>query len=171
MAEEAAEREVVLVHPARDKPVVKATKAVVILLLLGSAGLMVIVTIGGWQALAGLQVVQIGYIIVYLVLAFYCARWNRGVLPVAAALAIVLLILAAVAGPQWFDRDRSGYTQPNMNADLVGLLTLLLIPLQVLLIGFAMRGFGQDWHVEIEEPSDEGYGGSYGPGEPVPGAA
>jgi hypothetical protein len=171
MAEEASERRVELVHPARDKPVVKATKAVVILLLLSTAGLMVIVTVGGWQALAGMQLVQIGYIVVYLVLAFYCARWNRGVLPVAAALAIILLILAAVAGPQWFDRDRAGYTQPNMDANLVGLLTLLVIPLQVLLIAFAMRGFGQDWHVEIEQPIDEGYGGSYGPGEPVPGAA
>jgi presenilin-like A22 family membrane protease len=171
MAEETAEHPVIIDHPARDKPVVRATKAVVVLLLLGSAGLMVVVTFGGWQALAGMQVVQIGYIVVYVVLAFYCARWNRGVLPVAAALGLILLILAAVSGPLWFDRDRVGYTQPNMDANMVGLLTLMVIPLQVLLIAFAMRGFQQDWHVEIERPMDDGYDGSYGPGEPVPGAA
>jgi presenilin-like A22 family membrane protease len=171
MAEDTAEHRVIIEHPARDKVVVKATKAVVVLLLLASAGLMVIVTYGGWQALAGMQVVQIGYIVVYVVLAYFCARWQRGVLPVAAALGLILLILAAVAGPLWFDRDRVGYTQPNMDADMVGFLTLMVIPLQVLLIAFAMRGFQQDWHVEIELPQDDGYGSSYGPGEPAAGTA
>jgi len=28
----------------------------------------------------------------------------------------------------------------------------LLIPLQLLLIGFAMRGFQQAWNVEVERP-------------------
>jgi presenilin-like A22 family membrane protease len=171
MAEDPAERQVTIDHPSRHKAVVKATKTVIVLLLLVSVALMVIVTYGGWQALAGMQVVQIGYIVVYLVLAFFCWRWQRGVLPVAAALGLVLLILAAVAGPQWFDRDGLGYTQPNLDANVVGFLTLLVIPLQILLIAFAMRGFQQDWHVEVERPIDDGYGGSYGPGEPVAGTA
>ena len=42
-------------------------------------------------------------------MAFFVARWNRGVLPVAAALAIIMLIFAAVAGPGWFDRDKAGF--------------------------------------------------------------
>src|SRR4051795_3070899 len=96
-------RDVVIEHPNREKASSKATKAVVILLLLVSVVLMLIVTIGGWDALEGAKPVQVGYILLYLVMAFFVARWNRGVLPVAAALAIILLIFAAVATPEWFD--------------------------------------------------------------------
>jgi len=84
------------------------------------------------------------------VIAFYVARWNRGVLPVAAALAIVLLIFAAVAGPGWFDRDKTGFEDPALDSGLLGLITLLIVPVQLLLIAFAMRGFQQEWNVEVE---------------------
>ena len=86
----------------------------------------------------------------YLIIAFYVARWNRGVLPVAAALAILLLIFAAVAVPGWYDRDHDGFAQPAINAGVLGLITALIIPVQVLLIAFAMRAFGQAWNVEVE---------------------
>ncbi len=43
--------------------------------------------------------VAFGYIIVYAVMAFFVASWNRGVLPVAAALAILFAVVAAVAAP------------------------------------------------------------------------
>jgi hypothetical protein len=145
---------VIISHPNRDKPAVKATKAAVILLLLASAVLMTIVAIGGWSALAGQKPSLIAYTLIYLILAFYAARWNRGVLPVAAALAIILAIFAAVSGPQWFARDKTGFAVPTLNADLLGLITLLVIPVQILLIAFAMRGFQQDWHVEVEEAAD-----------------
>jgi hypothetical protein len=145
-----AEDEVRIEHPNREKAASKATKAVVILLLLVSAALVAIVTIGGWDALEGAKAVQIAYIALYLVIAFYVARWNRGVLPVAAALAIVLLIFAAVAGPGWFDRDKTGFEDPALDSGLLGLITLLIVPVQILLIGFAMRGFQQEWNVEVE---------------------
>jgi len=169
MAERETQRDVVVDYPNRDKPVVKATKGVVILLLLISIGVMLIITVGGWSALEGMQPVQIAYMAVYLVLAYYAARWNRGVLPVTAALAIILLIFAIVAGPEWFNRDKTGFTQPLLPANLVGLFVLLLIPVQVLLIAFAMRGFQQDWHVEVERREGEDYDGDdyeegpYGP--------
>src|ERR1700730_2003837 len=101
-----------LVRPNRDKAASKATKAIVMLLLLVSAALVLIVTIGGWSKLAGMQPVSLAYVLVYLIMAFYVARWNRGVLPMAAALAIILGIFAAIAGPQWFDRDKVGFTDP-----------------------------------------------------------
>ena len=145
---------VVIVHPNRDKAVVKATRSAVIMLLLVSVVLMVIVAIGGWAALSGQKGGLIAYALIYLILAFYAARWNRGVLPVAAALAIILGIFAAVAGPQWFARDKAGFTQPALDANLVGLITLVIIPVQLLLIVFAMRGFQQDWHVEVEQRPD-----------------
>jgi hypothetical protein len=73
----------VLVHPNRDKPESKATRAVVILLLVTSAALILIVTIGGWSELQGMEIVSIGYAILYLVMAYFVGKWNRGVLPVA----------------------------------------------------------------------------------------
>jgi protein-S-isoprenylcysteine O-methyltransferase Ste14 len=145
-----AEDEVRIEHPNRDKAASKATKAVVIVLLLVSAALVAIVTVGGWDALEGAKPVQIAYILIYLLIAFYVARWNRGVLPVAAALAIVLLIFAAVSAPSWFDRDRTGFSDPALDSGLLGLITVLIVPVQLLLIAFAMRGFSQEWNVEVE---------------------
>jgi protein-S-isoprenylcysteine O-methyltransferase Ste14 len=144
-------------RPNREKAASKATKAVVILLLLVSAGLMLIVTLGGWERLAGMQVVQVGYLLVYLVMAYYAARWNRGVLPIAAALAMVLAIFAAIAGPQWFDRDKTGFDPPALDDAVLGLVTLLLVPVQALLIAFSMRGFQQAWNVEVEVPDGQHY--------------
>jgi protein-S-isoprenylcysteine O-methyltransferase Ste14 len=148
------ENDVVIEHPNRAKAASKTTKAVVLLLLLVSVALMLVVTIGGWDTLQGAKPVQIGYILVYLIMAYYVSRWNRGVLPVAAALAILLAIFAAVAVPGWFDRDTAGFAQPSIDSATLGLVTALLIPVQILLIAFAMRGFNQAWNVEVErEPS------------------
>jgi presenilin-like A22 family membrane protease len=141
---------VIVTHPNRDKPAVQATRATVIVLLLASAGLVLIVTIGGWSVLQGAVPVQIAYVLVYLTLAFFAGRWNRGVLPVSAVLAVLLLIFALVAGPGWFARDKSGFEQPELGAGLLGVLTLLIVPLQMLLVAFAMRGFQQGWNVELE---------------------
>jgi hypothetical protein len=152
--------EVELTHPNRDKAESKATKAAIILLLLTSAGLVAIVTLGGWSELQGAQVVAFAYVIVYLVMAYYVAQWNRGVLPVAAGLAILLLVVAAVAGPAWFDRDKAGFADPTLDPSILGLLTIIIVPVQVLLIAFGMRGFAQKWNVEVEEAHDQqGYDG------------
>jgi len=155
------DEDLVLVRPNRDKAAAKTTKVIVILLLLVSAALVAIVTVGGWSKLQGAQAVQIAYILVYLLMAFYVARWNRGVLPVAAALAIILGIFAAVAGPGWFDRDKAGFGHPDslfggsgLDVNLLGLITLLIVPVQALLIAVAMQGFRQNWHVEVEMPRD-----------------
>jgi lysylphosphatidylglycerol synthetase-like protein (DUF2156 family) len=149
-----ADDEVRIEHPNREKASSKATKAIVILLLLVSAALVLIVTVGGWSALEGAKALQIAYIVMYVVMAFYVARWNRGVLPVAAALAIVLLIFAGVATPAWFDRDKSGFAQPALDSDLLGLVTFVIVPVQILLIAFAMRAFSQQWNVEVERHPD-----------------
>jgi hypothetical protein len=148
------ERDVIIDRPNRDKASSKATKAVVILLLLASVGLMAIVCIGGWAALEGAKAILIAYMAIYLIMAFYTARWNRGVLPLAAAFAIILLIFAAIAGPEWFSRDKQGFTNPALDESILGLITLLLIPVEFLLIAFAMRGFQQEWNVEVERPAD-----------------
>jgi hypothetical protein len=161
MREPEPDEDLVLVRPNRDKATAKTTKAIVILILLVSAVLVSIVTVGGWSKLQGAQAVQIAYILIYVLMAFYVARWNRGVLPVAAALGIILGIFAAVAGPGWFDRDKTGFAPPDslfggqgLDVNLLGLITLLIVPVQALLIAVSMQGFRQNWHVEVEMPRD-----------------
>ena len=79
-------------------------------------------------------------------------RWNRGILPVAAALAVILAIFAAIAAPDWFARSKDGLDSPALPEDLLGLLTLIVVPVQLILIVVAMIGFNQEWHVEEERP-------------------
>lgn len=146
--------DVVLDYPNRKKASSKTTKAVVILLLLVSAVLMIIVSIGGWDKLQGAKPVQVLYIALYFICAFYIARWRSGLLPVSAALAIVLLIFAAVSGPGWFARDKAGFASTTIDADILGLITLLIVPVQALLIVASMIGFRQNWQVEVEKRPD-----------------
>jgi hypothetical protein len=160
-----AEHEVAIEHPNRKKASSKVTRLVVILLLLASAFLMILITIGGWEALMGAKALQVIYIVLYLGLAFMVSRWSRGVLPLIAAVAIVLFIFALVSVPGWFERDKDGFTDPAIPSDVIGLLTALLVPLQLLLIAFAMRGFQQAWNVEVEQPAD---GGRRGDAAPAP---
>ncbi len=160
-----------LEHPNRDKAESKATRAACVLLLVTSAALVAIVTLGGLAELQGMVPLAAFYVIVYLVVAFFVLRWNRGVLPVAAALAILLAVFAAVAAPAWFARDKTGFDSPALEPSILGLLTVILIPVSVLLIAFALRGFQQAWNVEVEvTDEDEGYGGGYGgyEGQPNP---
>jgi hypothetical protein len=151
----AAAEHVVIERPNRRKASSRITQVLVVLLLLLSAGLILVVTIGGWDALQGAKALQIGYIAVYVLMALLVARWNRGALPVAAALAIVMLIFAAIAGPAWFERDKEGFADPALDAGLLGLVTLLIVPVQALLIVAAMQGFRQAWNVEVERPTGE----------------
>jgi lysylphosphatidylglycerol synthetase-like protein (DUF2156 family) len=151
----------VIEHPNRDKAESRATKTLVVALLLISAAIMAIITIGGWDTLQGAKSLQIAYLLIYLVLAYQIARWRSGLLPVAAALAIVLLIFAAISGPEWFGRDRDGFSNPLLDESLLGLLTVLLVALQLALIVFAARGFSQKWSVEVER-------GGPGPRAPQP---
>src|SRR5207245_1538609 len=79
-----------------------------------------------------------------------------------AVLAVLLGIFALVAGPGWFARDKTGFEEPSLSAGLLGTLTLLIVPVQMLLVAFAMRGFSQGWNVEVEryeaDPSARLYG-------------
>src|SRR4029078_3859020 len=97
-------------HPNRKKRSSKITRLIVIVLLLASAVLLAIISWGGWDTLEGAKPLQIAYIVFYLVLPFFLWRWSRGVLPLTSAMAIIMLIFAAVSTPQWFDRDKAGFT-------------------------------------------------------------
>jgi hypothetical protein len=142
-------------RPNREKAESKSMKAVIAFVLLVSAGLLIVITIGGWERLPGasVAVMSLLWAALYILFAFLIGfRWQRGVLPVAAALAVILAIFAAIAAPEWFARDKAGLDSPALPEDLLGLLTVILIPVQLILIVVAMVGFNQNWHVEEERP-------------------
>jgi hypothetical protein len=151
-----AEEHVIIEHPNRAKAGSKAVRAVVVLLLLVSMFLLAVVTIAGWDFLQGAKAMQALWIVVYAVLTYMVLRWSRGVLPLIAALAMIMLIFAAISAPGWFDRDATGFAQPSIDADVLGLICVLLVPVQALLIVFAMRAFSQAWNVEVERERGDG---------------
>jgi len=126
-------------RPNRAKAQAKTTKAIVSFVLLVSAGLLIIITIGGWTRLEGtsVAVMSLLWAAVYILFAVLVTRWNRGILPVASALAIILAIFAAVSAPAWFARSKHGLSPPPLPDDLLGLLTILVVPVQLLLIAVA----------------------------------
>lgn len=167
-----------VVFPNREKAASKLMKAVVALILLVSVGLLLIVTIGGWSQLEGMKPINFIWSIAYVVVAFYIfVRWARGMLPIAAGLAILLLMVALVAGlglsgTSWFDRSHAGFAHAKsllggqgLSADTLGTVTLLLVPVQILLIIFALQAFAQGWNVEQEVPIDEARKRGYKPPE------
>ena len=113
-----------------------------------------IATLGGWSELQGAKAIQIAYILIYLVLAFFVLRWSSGVLPISAALAIIMLIFAAVSAPGWFERDKDGFATTSIGPDVLGLLCILIAIVQLLLIVAAMYAFRQGWGVEVERRGD-----------------
>ena len=158
-----------VIHPNRDKGESKATKAATTLLLIVSAALILIVLIGGWTQLQGMQIVAVAYVLIYALMAYLVNKWNRGVLPVAAGMAILMTVVAAVAGPAWFARDKEGFVDPALEPSILGMLTLILIPVSILLIAFALRGLQQQWNVEVEVPAEDAERfrrGDYEGGEP-----
>jgi hypothetical protein len=174
-----------VVFPNREKAASKMMKALVALILLASVALLLIVTIGGWSQLEGMKPINFFVCVAYLIIAFYIfVRWARGMLPIAAGLAILLLMIAVVAGlglsgTSWFDRSHAGFAHAKsllggqgLTADTLGTVVLLLIPVQILLILVAMRAFAQGWNVEQEVPIDEARKRGYNPpdtrsGEPA----
>jgi hypothetical protein len=174
-----------VIYPNREKPVAKLTKFVVCAILLVSVALFLIVTFGGWSKLQGMKPVNFVWSIAYVLIAYFLwRRWARGLLPIAAALAILALIMAIIAGTgasgtSWFDRSNFGFAPAQsifggkgLSADTLGAFTVLLIPVQALLILIATIGFSQGWNVELEVPHDEarrrGYRVSGPPTSPPP---
>ena len=131
-------------------------KSVIAFVLLVSAGLLIVITIGGWERLLGssVAVMSLAWAALYIFFAILVSRWQRGVLPVAAALAVILAIFAAIAAPDWFARSKDGLDSPALPEDLLGLLTAIVVPVQLLLVVVSMIGFNQEWHVEEERPID-----------------
>jgi len=149
------------------------TKFVIVLLLVATAAISAVITIGGWSLLkggSGMGIVCAIYAILYAFFAFLVARWSRGILPLTAALSMILAIFCAVGANSWFERDKAGFDEALLPTPLLGTLVVILGLLQIVLIAVAMFGFNQEWHVEEERPigSGEEYGAGAAGGSPQP---
>ena len=145
------------------------------LLLLITAVLAAIITVGGWSVLqggSGMGIACAIYAILYFFFAVMVARWRRGILPLAAALSMILAIFCAVGADSWFAREKDGLAEALFPSSVIGLLVVILGLLQLVLIAAALYGFSQEWHVEEERPigSGEDYGAGAAPegGAPLP---
>ena len=155
-------------RPNREKPGSITTKFVIVLLLAATAVIAALVTIGGWSLLkggSGMGIVCAVYALLYAFFAIIVARWNRGVLPVVAALSMILAIFCAVGAESWFNRDRAGFDEAALSSSLLGVLVIVLGLLQIVLVAASLYGFNQEWHVEEERPigSGEDYGAGASP--------
>ena len=156
-----------VIHPNRDRAVCKMTRVFVVIVLLISVALMLAVTVGGWSKLEGMIPVNFIWCAIYVVMAFFIARWARGLLPIAGVLGLLLLAIALIAsvgfgGTSWFDRANSSYAAAHalgggqgLSSDTIGTLVLLLVPVELVLILIAIVGFAQGWNVELEVPDEE----------------
>ena len=155
-------------RPNREKAESVTTKFVLVLLLAATAALAALVTIAGFSLMtggSGMGIICLIYAALYAFFAFLVARWSRGILPVAAALSMILAIFCAVGAGSWFARDKSGFDEALLPSALLGTLVVVLGLLQIVLIAFALYGFNQEWHVEEERPigSGEEYGAGAAP--------
>ena len=162
-------------RPNREKAESVTTKVVLVILLAATSIIAVIVAISGFSLMSGgtgMAIVTLIYGLLYAFFAFLVARWNRGILPVAAALSMILAIFCAVGAESWFARDKSGFEEGLVPSTLIGLLVIILGLVQIVLIAAALYGFNQEWHVEEERPigSSEDYGAGAPPenGAPQP---
>ena len=154
-------------RPNREKAESVTTKVVLVVLLAATSIIAVIVAISGFSLMSGgtgMAIVTLIYGLLYAFFAFLVARWNRGILPVAAALSMILAIFCAVGADSWFAREKAGFDEALFSSSLIGLLVVILGLLQIVLIAFALYGFNQEWHVEEERPI--GAGEDYGAGAP-----
>jgi len=154
-------------RPNREKAESVTTKFVLVVLLLATSAIAVIITFTGFSLMSGgsgMAIICLIFGLLYAFFAFLVARWNRGILPVAAALSMILAIFCAVGADSWFARDKSGFEEGVIPVTLIGLFVVILALLQIVLIAAALYGFNQEWHVEEERPI--GSGEDYGAGAP-----
>ncbi len=160
-------------RPNREKAQSVTTKFVVAFLLAATAAIAAVVTIAGFSLLSGGGAMGLVCFIFAALYAFFAflvgARWNRGILPVAAALSMILAIFCFVGANSWFAREKTGFDEGLLPSSLIGLLVLILGLLQLVLIAGCLYAFNQEWHVEEERPI--GSGEDYGAGAPPDGGA
>jgi hypothetical protein len=160
-------------RPNREKAESITTKFVLVFLLAATAAISGLVTITGFSLMtggSGMGIICLIFALLYAFFAFLVARWNRGILPVVAALSTILAIFCATGADSWFARDKAGFTDALIPVTAIGLLVVILLILQLVTIAVSLYGFNQNWHVEEERAigSGEDYGAGASPDDAAP---
>ena len=150
--------DVVVTHPNRDSAASKGTRAVVVLLLAASAVLSLVILVLSWGVQAGAVVLWVLLTALFAYYAYAVSNWRSGILPVAAGTALVSGVFAAVSVSSLFNRGGTGYDQPAAPESIIGVLVLAFAVLQLVTVVLCLRGFLQNWHVELEVPRHEAHG-------------
>ena len=159
-------------RPNREKAESVTTKFVLVFLLAATAAIAGLVTVTGFSLMtggSGMGIICLIFAVLYAFFAFLVARWNRGILPVVAALSTILAIFCATGADSWFARDKAGFEDALIPVTVIGLLVVILTILQLVVIAVALYAFNQNWHVEEERAI--GSGEDYGAGAPPDDAA
>jgi len=157
-------------HPNREKPASLNVRLLIVVLLIVAAILMVIVTFGGWSILTGgatWGVISLLFAGLYVLLAYMIWNWSRGALALTTAISVLLLVLFSVGVGSWFARNKPDFSEAALPSELLGMLVVVLIPLQAAITVATAIGFRQNWYVEEERPI-AGDTGSDPPGDPLP---
>lgn len=144
-----AKRKTVTTYPNRGKASSQLMRLVVAVVLGISIALMAYIAVKGWDLLDGAKGLIPVFIAIYVVFILRLLAWSRGVLPLAAAFAIITAIFGGTAVQAWYQRDQTGYRDAALSGDL-GFVTILFIASQALLIVVAIIGFSQNWQIEVE---------------------
>ena len=160
-------------RPNREKAESITTKFVLVLLLAATAAIAALIAITGFSLMtggSGMAIICLIYAALYAFFAFLVLRWNRGILPVAAALSTILAIFCATGAESWFARDKAGFDEGLISSSAIGLLVIVLLLLQVVVVAVSLYAFNQNWHVEEERPigSGEDYGAGANPDDSAP---
>jgi hypothetical protein len=154
----------VVTYPNRERRSSRATRTALAAVLVCSALLMLLVTVGGWSKLDGLEAVNLIWCAVYLVMAFFVMRWARELLPIAVGLGALMFVFTviaetAAAGVSWSDRNAPYYAPIHslfggggLSAGTLDTLTLVIAITQALLVAAAVYAYRQAWNIEYEVP-------------------
>lgn len=124
-------------------------RAVVILTIAVSTGLMALISLLGWDMFQQARTFQLIFMAINVIFIIQILRWSRGVLPMAAGLATIVAIFGGVSVSSWWARDSAGYNDASLSGTL-GTLTLLMVIVQGVVIVLAIAAFTQNWQIEVE---------------------
>lgn len=121
-----------------------------VLAILALSGVLITVTTArGWDLMQEARTLNLVFVAVHVIFIFQVLRWSRGVLPMAAGIAAFIAIFAGTSVTSWYERDAPGYADATLSGQL-GLLTLLILGVQIAVIAVTITAFGQRWQEEVE---------------------
>lgn len=137
-------------YPNREKPASRTMRMVVVAILVLSGVLITITTLRGWDLMQEARSLNVVFVAIHVVFVVQVLRWSRGVLPMAAGVAAFIAIFAGSSVSSWYERDAAGYADASLSGQL-GLVTVVILGVQIAVILVTIAAFGQRWQEEVEQ--------------------